>query len=90
MTENLTPNSEDTWRLEFENVGEAQIRDALNRGNLSGNEPRRQFAFRWLAERQTKKEFREQKIYSYMQWTFWAAVAAVFVGIIGVIVTLLH
>jgi preprotein translocase subunit Sss1 len=29
-------------------------------------------------------------MYRYAQWTFWAAVGAVLVGMIGVIVTCLH
>jgi hypothetical protein len=33
---------------------------------------------------------RELRLYRYAKWTFFAAVAAVIIGAIGVLVTLLH
>ena len=86
------PDTEDEakWRAEFEAVGETQLRDGVTRGAMPFPEPKRQFAFRWLREQENAKALRERKLHWYAQWTFWAAVGAVSVGIIGVLVTVLH
>jgi hypothetical protein len=78
------------WRAEFEVVGEIQLRDGVTRGVMPFPEAKRQFAFRWLRQQETAKALREKQLYRYAQWTFWAAGGAVFVGIIGVLVTVLH
>jgi hypothetical protein len=79
------------WRAEFETVvGETQLRDGMTGGSMPFPEPKRQFAFRWLREQENAKALRERQLYRYAQWTFWAAVGAVFVGIIGVLVTVFH
>jgi hypothetical protein len=78
---------EANWRAEFELRGENELRDGLN---LINHEPKRQLAFRWLREQDHARRTREQKTYNYVRWTFWAAVAAVIVGVVGVAVTLLH
>jgi hypothetical protein len=78
------------WRAEFEGVGETQLRDGVTRASMPFPEQKRQFAFRWLREQENAKALRERQLYRYAQWTFWAAVGAVFVGIIGVLVTVLH
>jgi hypothetical protein len=54
------------------------------------SEPKRQFGFKWLGEQAEARRVREERTYRYVQWTFFAALAAVFVGVIGVLVTLLH
>jgi hypothetical protein len=74
------------WRAEFEAAGETEIRDGLN---LMQDEPKRQFAFRWLREEAGARKLRDEQTHRYVRWTFWAALAAVIVGIIGVGVTLL-
>jgi hypothetical protein len=79
-----TPEEEAKWRAEFEAAGETEIRDGLK---LIQHEPKRQFAFRWLREEDRARGLREKETHCYVQWTFWAAVAAVIVGIIGVAVT---
>ena len=86
------PDTDDEakWRAEFEKVGETQLRDGMNSRSMPFPEAKRQFAFRWLREQENAKALREQRSYRYLQWTFWAAVGAVVVGIIGVLVTLLH
>lgn len=71
------------WRAEFEKVGY----DAIHRGHGMFPEPKRQFAFRWLREKERAREAREEAAHWYLKWTFAAAVAAVIVGIIGVAVT---
>jgi hypothetical protein len=81
------------WSKEFEKIGETEIRNDLNfRTGVNvgiNSESKRQYAFRWLREKEREREDRERSTHSYVQWTFWAAVAAVIVGIIGVAVTLL-
>jgi hypothetical protein len=71
------------WRAEFEKFGY----DAVHRGHQMFDEPRRQFAFRWLREKEKSREDRAEAAHWYSKWTFVAAVAAVIVGVIGVIVT---
>jgi hypothetical protein len=78
------------WRAEFEFAGETQLRDGMARGATPFPEPKQQCAFRWLGEQEKAKAVRERQLYRYAQWTFWAAVGAVFVGIIGVLVTVFH
>jgi hypothetical protein len=79
-----TPEEEAKWRAEFEAAGETEIRDGLK---LIQHEPKRQLAFRWLREEDLARRLREKETHRYVQWTFWAAVAAVIVGIVGVAVT---
>lgn len=84
------PDDETKWRAEFTAVGETQLRDGMNRNSMPFPEQKRQFAFRWLREQDKSRRLREDKIYRYTQRTFWIAVAAVIVGILGVLITLLH
>jgi hypothetical protein len=86
----MSSDEETKWREEFAAVGETQLRHGMNTGSMPFPGPKRQFAFRWLSEQDQSRRLREQKIYRYTQHTFWAAVAAVIVGIFGVLVTLLH
>jgi hypothetical protein len=44
----------------------------------------------WLHEQAAARKLREEETYGYVRWTFWAAIAAVLVGIVGVAVTLGH
>jgi hypothetical protein len=84
------PEVEAAWRSEFKRIGEAQLRDALNSGVGIADEPKRQAAFRWLGDEAQARLLREDKTYHYVCWTFFAAIAAVIVGLIGVGLTLLH
>ena len=80
-------NKEDAeWRAEFEKDGATTVRAWLN----AFPEPKRQFAFRWLREQEATRKVRDRQMHFYARWTFWAAVAAVVVGVIGVVVTLGH
>jgi hypothetical protein len=85
-------DQEAEWREEFEQIGETEIRNDLNfRSGVRvgiNSEPKRQYAFQWLHEKEQQRESRERSTYRYVQWTFWAAVSAVAIGIAGVIVTI--
>jgi hypothetical protein len=74
------------WRAEFELFGEEQVRSSLHSGLFP--EPKRQFAFRWLGDEAITRRLPEQKAYGYARWTLAAAVAAVFVGVLGIVVAL--
>ncbi len=66
---------------EFKRIGETQLRDALNSGGGFTDEPKRQAAFRWLGDEAQARRLREEKTYHYVRWTFFAAIAAVIVGL---------
>jgi hypothetical protein len=78
---------EKAWNAEFENIGEAALRDGVFRGGGVGvgitDEPKRQHAFRWLRDRERAREWRET-------WTFRVVVAGLILGVVGILVTLWH
>jgi hypothetical protein len=76
-------DQEAKWRAELEKAGN----DAVRREHMTFPEPKRQLAFRWLREKEKAREARDEAAQWYLKWTFRAAVAAVVVGIIGVVVT---
>jgi hypothetical protein len=82
------------WKAELEKIGETAVRQSISLnsgvGIGIGGEPMRQYAFRWLREKEQQRQERELSTNWYVKWTFYAAVAAVVMGILGVIVTLLH
>jgi hypothetical protein len=84
------PEVEAAWHAEFNRIGETQLRDALNSGVGIADEPKRQAAFRWLGDEAQARRLREEKTHHYVRWTFFAAIAAVIVGLIGVGLTFLH
>ena len=67
-----------------------QLRDALNSGRGFTDEPKRQAAFHWLADELEAQRLRKEQTPHYVQWTLFAAVAVVIVGLIMVGLTLLH
>ncbi len=81
--------AEAAWRAEFERIGEARLRDALNGGTLN-DESKRQAALRWLGDEVEAQRVCEEQTYHYVRWIILVAVAVVIVGIIGVGLTLLH
>ena len=81
------PEAEAAWRAEFKRIGETQVRDALN---SITDEPKRQAAIRWLGDEAEARRLREEQTHHYVRWTFFAAVAAVIVGLIGVGLALLQ
>jgi hypothetical protein len=50
----------------------------------------KQATFRWLGDEAQTRRLREEQIHHYVQWTFFAAVAAAIVGVIGLGLTLLR
>lgn len=78
-------DQEARWRASFETVGY----DAVRRGHNLFEEPKRQFAFRWLREQEIAREDRNEAAHWYLKWTFRAAVAALIVGIVSVTVAII-
>jgi hypothetical protein len=80
------------WKAHLERIGETEVRNDLNfrSGVQVGitDELMRQYAFRWLREKAQDRDNRERSTHLFVQWTFWAAVAAVLIGIVGVLVTI--
>jgi hypothetical protein len=84
------PEVEAAWRAEFKRIGETQLNDALNSGIGFTDEPKRQAALRWLGDEAEVQRLREEQTHHYVRWTFFATVAVVIVGLIGVGLALLH
>jgi len=78
---------ETAWRTEFEADGERAVLDTICHGPGIYPDPKRLFALRWLREREVERARQEQKMRSYVRWTFWAAVVAVAAGVVGLLVT---
>jgi hypothetical protein len=78
------------WRAEFERLGEMLVYENVKQGAIYNDEAKRQAAIRWLADEARDRREREGRSFWYMQWTFFAAIAAVVVGMIGIAVTVLH
>jgi hypothetical protein len=76
----------------FEGIGEATVRSDLQLRNGVGvgisGDPMMQVAFKWLRDKERQREGRDNKTFSYVKWTYYAAVAAVVVGVIGIVVGL--
>jgi hypothetical protein len=81
-----TTTDEATWRAEFEKLGEESTRDSVRTGCFQ--EPKRQFAYRWLADRALQRERREALTIRYLRLILLAAVFGIIVGIIGLLATL--
>jgi hypothetical protein len=84
------PEVEAAWRAEFTRIGQTQLRDALNCGVGIADEQKRQAAFRWSGDEAEARRLRREQTHHYIPWAYFAAVAAVIVGLIGVSLTLLH
>jgi hypothetical protein len=78
-------DQEARWRATYETVGY----DAVRRGHNLFEEPKRQFALRWLREKEIARETRDEAAQWYLKWTFRAAVAALIVGIVSVTVVII-
>jgi len=78
------PDTEDetNWRAEFERDGERAVHDTLHHGPGEFDGPKRQFAIRWLREKEKDREKRDRQTLCYGKMTFWAAVVAVAVGLL--------
>ena len=75
------------WRAEFERIGESQVGSFINSGPMP--EEKRQFGFRWLGEQALARKLREERAFWYARWTFFAAVAAVIVGLISIALSII-
>ena len=78
------------WRAEFERLGEFLVYENVKQGAIYNDETNRQAAFRWLSEQATERREREAQTFGYVRFTYYAAIAAVGVGVIGIAVALLH
>jgi hypothetical protein len=74
MTEGPANQQEAKWKAELESTGETVIRNDLQlRGGVGveiTDEPKRQYAFRWLRDKEKDREQREHSVYWYVKWTF--------------------
>ena len=86
----MATDDEVKWQDEFVKTGATQVRENLSNPAIYKSEPKRVVSLYWLREKECARELREQETYSYTRRTFWAAVVAVIVGIIGIVATLLH
>jgi hypothetical protein len=78
------------WRTELEDNGEAEVRQNLLNPAIYNSEPKRIFVAQWLREKERARRAQERQAYAYTRWTFWAAVVAAIVSVIGIVVTLVH
>ena len=77
----------DEWNAEFEKLGVDQVTELVRNGIIP--ESKRQAGFRWLGAQALKERARDNKTFEYVQHTYYAAVAAVVVGVIGIVITLI-
>jgi hypothetical protein len=84
-------NQEEAWRSEFERLGEQQVQMNIAQGAIYSDERKRRAAFQWLWEKARKRSgVRKEKAHWQAQWTFYLAIGAAAIAIIGVIVGWLH
>jgi hypothetical protein len=82
-------DDEKRWLKEFESLGEAEVQSRTEQ-NYFTVDAKRDFAHRWIKEKDKARISREIWLFRYAKWTFWAALVAVLVGIFGILVTLVH
>ena len=82
------PKQLEQWHADFEKAGIHEVQAHIDRNEYVAAQ--RLEAFRWLKDIETRRERREAHTLWYVKWTFWAAVVAVLVGIVGAVVTLVH
>jgi hypothetical protein len=83
-------DDEARWREEFEAAGEVEVQRKVNSQYFRKTPEKGSFAQRWLDEKATARLSREIGLFSYAKRTYWAALVAVLVGILGIVVTWLH
>ena len=77
---------------ELEASDQRAVRDNINSGRslLTGGEPKQQQYIRqWLKQKDVERISREQRGFDYAHWTFYVAVSALIVAIVGMVVTVL-
>jgi hypothetical protein len=83
------PNEQESrWRQEFEQFGYEAVKNTVF-GACMFDEPKRQFAFRWLAEKEAAFEHREQQIQQDTRLMLWIAIGAIGLAILSLVVALL-
>lgn len=85
------------WQARLEQIGETHVRADIQQRSGVGigfSGEMVEVAVDWLREKEREREYRDSIIYdsatqtlAYAKWTLIAAIAAVVVGIIGIIVT---
>lgn len=79
---------EAAWRDEFETAGERQVYETAQ-GRACGvfPEDKRQFALRWVREKERERDVNGRTTDWYVKWTFWAAIVAAIASVISAVFT---
>lgn len=90
----MSDDHESRWRREFEQWGVDAVRRTVS-GTSGWDEPRRQFAFRWLREKEGETEHRAEQVYHDARQTqqdtrrtMWLAVAAIVIAVVSLIIAI--
>jgi hypothetical protein len=78
---------EAAWRLEFDALGEQSVLKNVKQG-ATYNEAKREAAFRWLSKKAELRGRREARTTELVWLAFFAAMAAISIGTIGLLMTL--
>ena len=73
------PQVEAAWRNEFKRI---QATEPSDSENVLPNDPKA--TFRWSGDQAETQLLQEEHTYYYLRWIFFAAVALIIVGLIGV------
>ena len=76
------PELEAAWRAEFRRIHATEAPDSIP------DDPKA--AFRWSGDETEARRLQEEHTHHYLQWTFFAAAAAMIVALIGVGRSFLH
>ena len=80
---------EQQWRAEFKKLGETLVFENVRQGAIYNDERKRSAALRWLSDQASEHRRREADTIWYVKWTFYAAVIAAVLGLIGIAVALI-
>ena len=89
ITGHSMKDQEKQWRAEFEKLGEQLVYENVRQGAIYNDERKRQAAFRWLSDQASERRKREGYTLWYVKWTFYAAIIAAVLGLIGIAVALM-
>ena len=83
------PNEqEDGWRRDFKLWGHDAVERTV-KGTNNWDEPRRQFALRWLKETESENERTEQQMQDDTRLKLWLGVTAILLAVASVLVFLI-
>jgi hypothetical protein len=91
----MTPTNEQEaeWRATLARLGESAVRFDLQTRQGVGigmnNDAMYRFAFQWVRDKERERENHERVTVAYAKWTLVAALAAVIIGVAGIIVTVM-